>query len=105
MIEHEHALLGSILLDPAEIDVVAADVSAGDFSDRDLGQLFEALVTIHECGLPSGGWDFPRPFGMPLSWRGSWRMSPLGTPGSTRVKSAARPAFGIKPPSGKRWWT
>jgi replicative DNA helicase len=54
MSEHEHALLGSILLDPAEIDVVAADVSAGDFSDRDLGQLFEALVTIHECGLPSG---------------------------------------------------
>jgi replicative DNA helicase len=52
--QHEHALLGSLLLDPSQIDVVATDVSAGDFADTDLGRLYVALVTLHESGLPVG---------------------------------------------------
>jgi replicative DNA helicase len=52
--EHEHALLGSFLLDPSQIDVVSTDVSASDFADTDLSQLYAALVTLHESGLPVG---------------------------------------------------
>lgn len=47
----ERALLGAVLLEPAQLDNVT-DISGADFSDPPLGQLFEALTILRECGVP-----------------------------------------------------
>lgn len=50
----EAALVGAVLLDPTQITAIGSDVSAADFRDTDLGRLYEALVTLHEAGVPIG---------------------------------------------------
>lgn len=50
--QSEHALIGSILIDPSNVAHVTGDVSSMDFADPDLGCLFDALVTLQEAGRP-----------------------------------------------------
>jgi replicative DNA helicase len=52
--EAEHALIGSILIDPSNVSHVSGEVSARDFADFDLGCLWDALVTLQESGTPIG---------------------------------------------------
>ena len=52
--ESESALLGALLVNPREIDIVVDTVSVFDFADRDIGCLYDALVTLHQTGLPVG---------------------------------------------------
>lgn len=52
--ETEHALIGALLLDPAQFGLVAGLVTGADFADPDIGQLFEAVTTCHESALPVG---------------------------------------------------
>ncbi len=46
----EEALLAGLLKDPSKMDLVAAQLGGGDFADKDLAALYEALVSLHEAG-------------------------------------------------------
>jgi replicative DNA helicase len=48
----EQALIGCVLIDPSVLDRVTPIVSAGDFSDSPLGELFAALALLHDARLP-----------------------------------------------------
>ena len=49
----EQAMIGSVLLDPSCLMLIADEVSAADFvNDPDLGALFEAMGTLADAGVP-----------------------------------------------------
>lgn len=50
--ESECSLIGSVLLDPSELDRVSGQVSQRDFLDDQLGRLYSVLVDRHDAGLP-----------------------------------------------------
>ena len=50
----EVALLGSLILDPGQCDLVAAEVTSHDFADTGLGSLFDALTNLYAAGIPIG---------------------------------------------------
>lgn len=52
--ESENALIGALLVDPSQIDIVTADLTLLDFADPNLGQLYDAITTVHESGRPVG---------------------------------------------------
>lgn len=52
--ESEMALLAAMLVDPSQIDTVAGELSAADFSGTGLAALYDALVTLHQAGIPLG---------------------------------------------------
>jgi replicative DNA helicase len=53
-VDSEIALLGSLILDPANIDRVSPIIEWPDFGLLDHGQLYDALKTLHEAGKPIG---------------------------------------------------
>lgn len=52
--EAEQALLGAVILDPRQLDVVSELVTGGDFYDAALGRLFAGLVDLRQAGRPIG---------------------------------------------------
>jgi len=50
--EVEQGLLGALMVAPAMIDQVAADLSGDDFAEVGRGRLFEALCVAREAGIP-----------------------------------------------------
>jgi len=50
----ERGLLGSLILDPTNIDQLAADLNGIDFANPDFGHFFEALAIAREAGVPVG---------------------------------------------------
>ncbi|MFV2067072.1 MAG: DnaB-like helicase N-terminal domain-containing protein, partial [Pirellulales bacterium] len=50
--DSERALLGAILVDPTQLDSLSDLVTGRDFSDTDLGRLFDALAILREGGVP-----------------------------------------------------
>ncbi len=48
----EPALLGAVLLEPRQLDVVADIVSGKDFFDIELGRIFNAMLDLHQAGVP-----------------------------------------------------
>jgi replicative DNA helicase len=48
----EQCLLGCLLLDPTGFDLLRMRVSAADFADDGLGQLFDAMQTLYDAGKP-----------------------------------------------------
>lgn len=50
--ESERAILAALLLDQSNVDVIGDTLAAHDFADRDLGALFDGLVTLHHAGEP-----------------------------------------------------
>lgn len=52
--EHEMSVLGSMLIDPRCVDRIRGMVDSSDFADTQLGELFQAFLTIHDSGKPLG---------------------------------------------------
>ena len=52
VIAFENNLLGSIMLDPSQMDAMSGRLSQQDFFDAELGQLFAILTDRHDAGLP-----------------------------------------------------
>ena len=52
--EHEVAVVGSLILDPANVETTRRIVSAADFLDPHLGECFALLIALHDDGLPIG---------------------------------------------------
>ncbi len=50
----EEALIASLLKDPSKMDLVAPQLGGGDFDNKDLGKLYEALVSLHDAGKAIG---------------------------------------------------
>lgn len=50
----EEALIGSLMLDPSQIDRIGSDLSAADFADDQLGKLFAVMQDFHDAGKPAG---------------------------------------------------
>ncbi|MEX1028279.1 MAG: DnaB-like helicase C-terminal domain-containing protein [Candidatus Paceibacterota bacterium] len=51
-LDSERSLLASCLLDPRNVDKVCRSVSGHDFHDGANGALYDAILAIHEAGLP-----------------------------------------------------
>ena len=52
--EFEKALIGSAIIDPSQLDAVADAVTGEDFTDADLGKLFDSLLILQQAGEPIG---------------------------------------------------
>lgn len=50
----EELLIGALILDPSNIPRIASEVAYVDFRDPDLGDLFDAMTTLHDAGTPVG---------------------------------------------------
>lgn len=51
-LQAEELLIGSCLIDPRNLDGIAELVNGSDFSDKDLGELFDLLAAMHSIGKP-----------------------------------------------------
>lgn len=51
-IEAEQALLGAVLLDPKQLDVVSDVVNGAEFYDCGLGKLLAAMIDLRQAGKP-----------------------------------------------------
>lgn len=52
--EAEQALLGAVILDPKQLDVVSDVVTGAEFYDSELGRLFGVMVDLRQAGKPIG---------------------------------------------------
>ena len=50
--QDEAAMIGSVLFDPSQVDLIAATVAPRDLFDQDLSEFYQMLIDIHELGRP-----------------------------------------------------
>ena len=50
--QDESAMIGSIIFDPSQLDLVAATVAPRDLFDQDLSEFYQMLIDLHELGRP-----------------------------------------------------